>query len=339
MLDNYYVSRVLQALFTVFAVITITFSLIRLMPGGPIEYLRAQLISQASRSGEQVNYEKINARLEAMTNITPDEPLYIQYFDYMADILQGDLGQSIYHDAPVAEILGKALPWTILVTGSALILTFVIGITLGAVMAYLEGSRFDLTATGITIFLNSVPYFIAGLLMLFILGYQLEWFPTGGRYNPRLTPGLTPAFLSSVLMHAALPVFSFVITGIDPLGMRGNSISVLGEEFVRVARLRGLSSTHISIRYVAHNAILPFYTALLISIGFMLGGSVIMEQIFSYPGVGYYLFQSIGARDYPLMMGGFLMLTIAVVIGVLFADLTYGMIDPRAGQGENNESY
>jgi len=339
MIDNYYASRIFQALFTVWAVITLTFALIRLMPGGPLQYIRAQLISEASQSGERVDYSAINARLEAMVNIRPDEPMHVQYINYMADILRGDFGQSIYHNEPVAEILGQALPWTVLVSASALILTFVIGITLGAVMAYLEGSRFDMTATGLTIFLNSIPYFIAGLLMLFVLGYQLEYFPTGGRYDPSLTVGLTPKFLASVLMHAALPVLSFVITGIDPLGMRGNSISVLGEDFVRVARLRGLSSTHISLRYVAHNAILPFYTTLLISIGFMLGGSVIMEQIFSYPGVGFYLFQSIGSRDYPLMMGGFIMLTIAVVIGVLFADLTYGMIDPRAGQGANDESY
>lgn len=339
MLDNYYANRVFQALFTIFSAITITFGLIRLMPGGPLDYLRAQLISEASRSGGEVNYQAINERLEAMTGITPDAPIYVQYVDYVVDILHGNLGQSIFYDEPVVAILGRALPWTILVSASALILTFVIGVTLGAVMAYLEGSRFDMYTTSGTIFLNSIPYFIAGLLMLFVLGYQLQWFPTGGRYDSTLTPGLTLVFLASVLHHAALPILSFVITGIDPLGMRGNSISVLGEDFVRVARLRGLSSARISIRYVGHNAILPFYTTLLISIGFLLGGSVIMEQIFSYPGVGYYLFESIGSRDYPVMMGGFLMLTIAVVLGVLFADLTYGMIDPRAGQGANDESY
>ncbi|WP_317175983.1 ABC transporter permease [Halomontanus rarus] len=283
--------------------------------------------------------QQINARVESYTNVRPDAPLPEQYANYMTSVLTGDLGTSIWHNEPVSMIMAKAIPWTVFVSSVSLILTFVIGICLGAIMAYYEGSQFDVSSTILTTLLNAIPYYIAAIILLYFLGFQGGFFPTGGRFDPDTTPGLNLSFILSIIHYGALPIFSFVITGIDPLGMRGNSISVLGSDYVRVARLRGLSDMRISIRYVAHNAILPFYTGLLISIGGLIGGSVIMEQIFSYPGVGYYIFESISSRDYPLMMGGFLVLTVCVVIGVYIADLTYGKVDPRAGTGDQRESY
>lgn len=332
MFDNYYAQRTAQAMVTVLAVITITFGLIRLMPGGPVAYIRSQLVQQQSG---QVSMERVNALVEVYTNVNPDEPLYIQYTNYLLNILQGDFGVSMFYSAPVTDILVSAAPWTVFLMSISLVLTFSIGITLGAIMAYIEGSRFDVTSTVVSIFLNSIPYYVMAVILVYILGYQLNWFPTGGRVSSDVPAGLNLEFIASAFYHATLPILSLVVTGfgIQALSMRGNSVRVLGEDYIRVARLRGLAPHDIALRYVGRNAILPMYTGMMISIGFMFGGSVILEEIFAYPGIGYYMFRAISARDYPLMMGTFLLITIAVVIGIYVADLTYGKLDPRAGHG------
>ncbi|RQG94160.1 ABC transporter permease [Natrarchaeobius chitinivorans] len=337
MINSYYVQRTAQAIFTVFAVITITFVLIRQIPGGPTSYVRSQLAQQSG----SVDMEQINTLVEAYTNVRPDEPLYVQYFNYITSVAQGDLGTSMYYSTPVSEIMAAAVPWTVFVMSVSLVLTFGIGISLGALTAYVEGSRFDVGLTLISIFLNSIPYYVLAIILVYALGYQLDWFPIGGLVGGDVTVGLNLGFIASAIYHAALPIASFVVTGfgIQALTMRGNSIRVLGEDYIRVARLRGIPPSEIALQYVGRNAILPMYTGMMISIGFMFGGSIIMEEIFAYPGVGYYMFRAISASDYPLMMGAFLIITIAVVLGIFVADLTYGKIDPRAGQGGNRESY
>ena len=327
----YLLKRIGRGVLTVFEVVSLSFALTRLMPGGPLDALRAQLIKQNS----EMSMAEINQRLATYTNIEPDEPLYVQYFDYMVSIFQGDFGRSIWNDTPVMSILGDALPWTVLIMSLALLLMFGVGVALGALLAYREGSTFDVGGSVISLVLNSTPYYVAAILFVYILGYQLSWFPTGGRFGSGVQPGFSIPFAISVLYHAALPVLSLAITGFGgwALTMRGNSISILGKDYLRVARLRGLSERRIAFRYVGWNAILPMYTGLMISIGMAFGGSVILEQIFSYPGIGYYLVRAIDHRDYPLMMGGFILITIAVTIGVLIADLTYSRLDPRIESG------
>jgi peptide/nickel transport system permease protein len=334
---NYIVRRLGQSVLTVFVVVSASFGLIRLLPGGPLDYLRAQMLQQ----GGSMSSAEINRRIAAQTNIAVNEPIYVQYVDYMGSILTGDFGRSIWYEEPVASIIGPAIPWTVFLTASALFLAFTVGIALGALMAYREGSGFDVTSTGIGLFLNSTPSYVVALLFIAFLGYRLELFPTGGRYASEFTPGLNIPFLTSVLYHGALPILSMAIVGFGgwALSMRGNSIRVLGEDYLRVARLRGLSTRRIAFRYVARNAILPMYTGLMIAIGTVFGGAVIIENIFAYPGVGFYLIQAIGARDYPLMMGGFILITVAMVIGITIADLTYGWLDPRAKGGGTREAY
>lgn len=322
------VERIGQAILTVFIVVSFSFAMIRLLPGGPADYLKAQLIQQQSMSIQQ-----INEITQAYLNINPDEPIYVQYIDYLVAVAHGDLGKSVWYQKPVLSILANALPWTIFILSIAMVLTFSIGILLGALMAYNEGSRFDVISTIISIIVNSIPYYVAAIIFLYVLAYQWGWFPTGGRLPTGVEPSLSVSFILGALYHAALPILSLVITGFGgwALSMRGNSIRILGEDYLRVARLRGVPSNRIAFRYVGRNAILPMYTSFMISIGFLFGGAIILEQIFTYPGVGYYMLQAINARDYPLMMGGFLIITIAVVIGVFIADLTYGKLDPRAG--------
>ncbi|MFH5845019.1 ABC transporter permease [Haladaptatus sp. CMAA 1909] len=284
----------------------------------------------------------MNTLVQAYINIQPDKPIYLQYVDYLSALLHGNLGTSIWYGEPVVDIILSAVPWTIFIMTISLLLTFGLGTALGAIMAYAEGSRFDVSASTLSTFLNSIPFYVVAIVLVYILGYIYGIFPTGGRYDyDTVTPGLSIAFLGSVLYHAVLPIITMVITGFGgwALSMRGNSIQVLGEDYLRVARLRGLPSQQIALRYVGRNAVLPMYTSLMISIGFLLGGSVILEQIFQYQGMGFYLFRAIKTSDYPLMMGGFLIITIAVVVAIFIADLTYGFIDPRAGRGDSNESF
>lgn len=336
-MGNYYLQRTGQAILTFVAVLTLTFGMIRLLPGGPVDYLRAQLMS----SGQVVDPAVINRQVELYTNINPSEPIYVQYFNYVVDLLQGDMGQSIWYNQSVTSILADALPWTILVMSVSLILSFSMAIVLGAIMAYTEGSRFDISTSVGSIIISSIPYYVLGLVFLWILSYQWGIFPTGGRVNPNIPAGLNLAFIRSVLWHATLPIASFTLSvfGVRALAMRGNSIQILGNDYLRVARLRGLSERRIALRYIGRNALLPMYTSIMIAIGTIFGGSIILEQIFAYPGIGYFVFQSIGPRDYPLMMGGFLIITLGVVVGVYIADLTYGLVDPRAGTGGNRESF
>ncbi|WP_135366121.1 ABC transporter permease [Halosimplex halophilum] len=332
--NRYYAKRIGQSFVTVYAVVTLSFVLIRLMPGGPIDYLRAQYMRQ------NLNQEEIQQKIALYTNIETDAPMWEQYVEYMAALAQFDFGRSIFYAEPVAGLLGSAVPWTVLYMSISLCLMFAIGVSMGAFMAYREGSRFDTASTLLSIVANSVPYYIAAILLLYLLGFEWSVFPTAGRMNPQTSVGLNLPFVVGVLTHAALPVLSLVVTGFGgkAITMRGNAISELGEDYLRVARLRGLPERRIALRYVARNAILPMYTGIMISIGTMFGGSVILEKIFAYQGVGYYVFKSISSRDYPLMMGGFILITVAVVIGVLIADLTYGKLDPRAG-GESDEAY
>lgn len=334
---HWLIKRFGRAVLTIYATVTFTFVMIRLIPGGPLDYMRGQLRQQ----NPGMSSEAINAIVEARAQVNPDRGLLEQYVSYVSSVFQGDLGQSTWYGDPVSSILIDALPWTLFVMAIALFFTFGIGIGLGALMAYREGTWFDYTLSTTSILFNSIPYYVLAILFLFLLGFQWDLFPTGGRTSEGVQAGFSLDFLLDALLHATLPVLSFVLTrfGFQALAMRGNSINVLGENYLRGAEIRGLPNRHIAFQYVGRNAVLPLYTTLMISIGTMFGGTVILEQIFTYPGVGYYMFQAIDARDYPLMMGAFILITTAIVLAILFADLTYGLIDPRASEGETRETY
>ncbi|WP_276253073.1 ABC transporter permease [Halomontanus rarus] len=300
-----------------------------------MDYLRSQIRQQGG------NPENMDQLLEAYANINPSEPLWREYLNYMVSIHQGNFGESLFHSGTVGEILADAVPWTVFLMTISILSIYIIGITLGAVMAYYESGLFDNASSVIAIVSNSIPYYVVALVFLFFFGFDLGWFPTVGRANDMVDPGLTFSFLAGVLNHAFLPAISLVLTSFGgiALAMRGNSIRVLGEDYIRVAHLRGLGDKRVAIRYVGRNSILPLYTSFLISVGYLFGGSVVLETIFRYQGLGFYLFEAISTRDYPLMMGGFIMITVAVVIAMLIGDLTYGMLDPRAEQGGSHESY
>ncbi|GAB3672855.1 ABC transporter permease [Halopiger thermotolerans] len=330
---NWKIRRLGQAVFTVWAVMTLAFVLTRMMPGNPVDAFVARVGPQLD------NPQQAYELAETYMNINPQDPIHVAYWDYMISMLQGNMGQSMSQNASVASIMGEAIPWTLFVMSWAVAISFVAGISLGALMAYWEGSKFDTALTGYATVITSIPFYVLALLLLITFAYRLGWFPTSGRRPTGVEPGFNLPFMLGIIHHATLPVLSmFVASGAASLTMRANSVRVLGEDYLRVARLRGLADRTIAVRYVARNAILPMYTGLMISLGTMFGGSVVLEQIFSYRGMGYYMIQAVRARDYPLMMGAFTVITIAVVVALLIADLTYGKIDPRAG-GESRDAF
>ena len=332
---NYYVRRVWQAVFTLFVVIAITFVLYRLMPGGPVEHMQQQLVQEQLAAGGEVNMDQINRRIEIRTNIQPDDPLLVQFYDYMVNvIIHRDLGQSVtvQEGRPVLELLLAGLPWSIFVSVYGLLIGFTANIVLGAAMAYYEGSRFDSGSTVVAVILNSIPYYVGAVIMLAFLAFRWGVFPTGGRYPAGVEQSFNVEFMIGVLYHGFLPIMSTVLIGFGgtALSMRGNCIRVMGSNYLRVARLRGLSDGRIAIRYVGRNAILPLYTGFMIGLAGIFSSSIIMEQIFNYRGMGYYTLGALEGHDYPLLMGILILFSTITVIGVLIADLTYGLIDPRA---------
>jgi len=325
---DWFIGRTIQAFVTMIAIITFSFFLIRVIPGGPEDALRERLERQGYPP------EEIENRVELYLGFRPDKPLWQQYIDYVVQLANGNLGQSIRFQQSVAEILASAMPWTLFISINAMLFTFTVGISLGAIMAYYEGSRLDVGLTSYSTLMSSIPYYVTAILGLYILSYQMDIFPTGSRYPSGIEPTPTLGFMFGAVEHAALPILSMVLGGgLASLGMRGNAIRVLGEDFMRVAEIRGLPDRRISIRYVLHNAVLPMYTGLMLSIAFMFDGSVILERIFSYPGMGWYTLEAVIARDYPLMMGGLLIITFGIVVAMFIADMTYGFIDPRASVG------
>lgn len=323
------IRRLGQAVFTVWAVLTLSFALIRLMPGN----IMGAMITKLARQG--INPARARELVELRMTIDPDEPIPIAYVNYLSSTLQGDLGQSAFYARPVTAIIAEATPWTLFVLSWAVFISFFIGITIGALMAYWEGGKLDVGLTSYAVLMGSIPFYVLAILLLIFMSYRLGWFPSGGRQPIGVDPGFNLAYISGIVRHAALPIISMLVaSGVASLGMRGNSIRVLGEDYLRVARLRGLSDMTISTQYVARNAVLPMYTTLLISIGEMFGGSVVLEHVFQYRGLGWYMLSATHQRDFPLMMGGFMVITLAMVAALLLADLTYGYVDPRARRSQ-----
>jgi peptide/nickel transport system permease protein len=333
---NYTVRTLLPTLVTIWAVVTFVFFLIRLMPGNPVQVYMDYLINQ-----QNMNWEDAYVLAASQFRFDPDASVIEQYFVYAGQVLRGDLGESITSSGTkVLDQILRFLPWTLFAVGLGLLVSFVLGVVLGIIMAYYRSSFLDVGLSLFSSILSAVPNYIWGLAILIVFGVHLRWFPIGelrGTFDPRLTPGFTPEFLLSVLKHAFLPVLVYVsgALGTWTLTMRNSTISVLGEDYVNVARARGLSPSRIVTAYVGRNAALPMFTLLAISIGFIIGGSVIIEELFVYKGLGSFLFWSITQRDYTSMQGVFLVIIISVVLSNLMADLLYSRLDPRVRLGES----
>jgi peptide/nickel transport system permease protein len=334
---SYLLRKTLKALFTIWVVITLTFFLIRLLPGNPVELYTNELVVQFSMS-----YEEAQAQASALFNIDLDKPVYLQYFDYMGGLLAGDMGSSILSPGtPVTLIIAEHLPWTLFSVGLSLMISFMLGVLLGILMAYRRNSILDHTLTVLASVFSSIPNYLVGILILVWLGVQLKILPIAqmrGALSPGVQPNFSWAFLQDVFFHASLPIFTYILTTIGGwmLAMKSNTLSVLEEDYVTVARARGLKDSRITTAYVGRNASLPLFTTLAINIGFVVGGSILIEQIFQYEGIGLKLLESINRRDYTLMQGIFLIITISVVAANFLADILYSVIDPRIKLGRQD---
>lgn len=333
-LKSYFFRVILQGILTIFAVITFTFVLIRQMPGNPVEIKIDQLMTQ-----QAITYEEARNQAAGLFDFDPDAPLLQQYFTYMGKLFRGDLGQSIRAGGtPVSDQILRFLPWTLFSVGSGLLVSFTFGILLGTAMAYWRGSFFDNAFTAFASITYGIPDFVIALLVILVFGVQLELFNVGsirGSYGNDVTPGFNLPFLMSVLWHGFFPILTYVLASIGGwiLTMKSSTISTLGEDYITAAHARGLPQDRIVTTYVGRNAMLPLVTRLAISFGFIVGGSVIIETIFVYPGLGKLLFESIGGRDYTTMQGVFLVIAFAVVASNIVADLLYGLLDPRVRVG------
>jgi peptide/nickel transport system permease protein len=317
-------------------VVTLSFFLIRMMPGGPIDYLRQDIRQNPLKYGlsDNPSADQIRTVIRQYANVPPEKPVFEAYVDYLFRIVQGDFGNAILLEgnANVLMLILNRAPWTIFLSSIGLIYGVLFGIITGSLMAYYEGSKFDVGATVFMILDRSVPYYLVAIFLLYYLSFRWGWFPQGGRQDPNAPAGMNVEFIRGVLEHAALPAFSFMIVGIggNALGLRANAIRLLGANHLRVARLRGLSSYRIATSYLARNAILPMYTGIIIGLGGLLGGSIIMEEIFNYQGMGLLMLEAVQASDWPVMMGNLIITVALFVIGTLIADFTYSLVDPRA---------
>jgi peptide/nickel transport system permease protein len=321
------VKRLILAVVTIFAVVTLTFFMVRLMPGNAMSYLQAQLAQQGGLTTQQ-----IAAKVQEAYGVQPTGPLLQQYLGYVGNAFQLNLGTSIIDPGKsVLSVIAGALPWTLLVVGLALLISFVIGVIVGTLIAAFPQNLLAKIATGVVSFLAAVPNYVVALVLIYLIADRDHLLPASGPYALTTTPGVNFPFIGSVLQHAILPVLSYVIVafGSWALTMKGSVSTILGADYVRSGEAWGLSRWRVTRSYIGRNAMLPMVTNLGLSLGYMFGGSVFIETFFVYPGLGYYLIQSVNQRDYPVMMGCFILITVAVVAANLIVDLTYPLVDPR----------
>lgn len=323
---KYLLRKIALYAFIAWAAVTLNFLIPRLMPGDPVTLL-------IERTEGRISPEAMAAIAESY-GIT-DAPIVQQYWTYLQNLFAGDLGLSIgFHPTPVAEIVMGALPWTLGLVGITTIISFFVGTGLGVVLAWRRGSWTDHALPTLT-FLNAVPYFWMALILVLILAVTFGMFPYAGAYDRTLFPELTPAFVGSVIYHAALPALTIVIGSFAGwvLQMRNMTVTILGEDYVSMAEAKGLPRRMVLFGYAARNAVLPSVTGFALALGAVVGGSMLTEVIFNYPGLGYTLFKAVSAQDFPLMQGLFLMISLTVIVANLFADAAYVLLDPRTRQG------
>ncbi len=320
--------RVAFYAFTAWAAITINFFIPRMMKGDAVDAYMARSQGQLQPAAEKA--------LRALFGLDTSVPLWKQYLDYWNMLLHGDLGVSISTGmAPVSEAIGAALPWTLGLVGAATIISFVVGTVLGAVVGWRRGGRLD-ALIPVTTFFGTVPYFWLGLIFIAIFSTALGWFPAGHAYEVGVDPGWNADFISQVISHATLPIITIVIASIGGwlLGMRNMMLTVLDEDYITVAQAKGLPNRRVLWRYAARNAVLPQIQSFALALGFIVGGTIVMEMVFSYPGIGLLLLSATNAKDYALMQGIFLVLVMAVLIANILADIVYAILDPRTRQTE-----
>lgn len=322
---KYYFNKAMWAVVTLVIAVILNFILPRLMPGDPVSAIASRA---AKGMTDQTAIQKVYEDYVKTFGI--NQPLYIQFFQFVGNLFKGNLGVSfVYYPRTVSDILSKSVWWTICLQLPAIIVGWLLGNILGAVAAYMKGT-WDKGVLPAFLFLSNMPAFGMAILLQFFLGVQFKLFPTSLGYGYDLNPNMSLHFIGSVIYHYQLPFWSIVLITIggQAIGMRSMSIYELNADYVKYSRFLGIKDRKI-VRYVFRNAMLPQITGLALSLGTMVGGALVAEMIFSYPGLGTTLLTAITGRDYPLISGCTLIITVMVLIANFLVEIFYGLIDPR----------
>jgi peptide/nickel transport system permease protein len=323
---RYVLRKVVLFVITLWAAVTLVFILPRLMPGSPVD---AALGKLAAAGVPITNAER--QAIEIQLGV-PHSSLFVQYGEYLRNIATLRFGTSYsFPSQTVAQTIGTALPWTLALVGLSTILAFVIGTLLGVYAGWRRGRAADSSITVGAMFFGAFPPFWLGLLLLYWLAFKTTWFPIKGGFTPGTSPAWSLSFLGDAAWHSVLPALTLVVTTMSGwvFGMRNNMINVLGEDYVTFAEANGLRGRTVALLYAARNAMLPNITAFGLSLGAVVGGTVLVEGVFSYPGIGDLLFTAVVNHDYPLMQALLLVISLTMLVAIFIVDLLYVRIDPR----------
>jgi peptide/nickel transport system permease protein len=309
---------------TLWAAVTLNFLIPRLMPGNAA-------IAMMSRYKGHVNPQSLHA-LEIAFGVNQHQSLLSAYFTYLGNIARGHFGISLtFFPDTVAHQVLQALPWTLCLVGITTVLAFLLGTLIGLISGWRRGGMLDGALPPLFVITSAFPYFWLALLAIWLFAIKLGWFPESGGYEVTSTIGWNWTFANDVVVHSILPALTILVTAIGGwiLTMRNNMITVLAEDYVRMARAKGLKPWRIMWTYAGRNAILPNLVGFAMSLGFVVGGAILVEFVFNYPGVGWMFLQSVENQDYALMQALFLMITVTVLLAILAADVATALLDPR----------
>ena len=311
---RYILKRLLYAIPVFLGITFVIYTLINLAPGGPLSVLAA--------SGEMSLSD-----LEALKiSMGLDKPIVIRYFIWLGDLLHGDFGISYRTSQEVSLMISQRIMPSLMLTGTGILAAMLVGVPLGIISAYKPNSVWDHISTFISFIGASVPNFFLSLLLIYVLAVKLKWFPTSGMQSSGMSGNLL-----DLLHHLALPAF---VCGIQPIGnyikqTRSSVMEVLNEEYIKTARSKGLTNVVIVLKHAFRNALIPIVTTISLSIPFLIGGAVVTEQIFAWPGIGSLMITAITSRDYPVIMGVAVLICGVVLVANLILDLIYAVLDPR----------
>lgn len=321
-MGKFITSKLLQYLIVIFLMLTLNFLLPRLMPGNPLVFL----------AGEDVGFMSSAEKEAILDKHGLNDSIYKQYALYIKNIFTGDFGYSYQQKRPISELLKERLPWTMILTGLGLVLSTIIGVVFGAISAWRRGSRTDANLLTLFMFLSSMPSFWVGMILVSVFSAQLGWLPVFGAESAWSNLTGMDRFID-IVKHLILPLTTLILISVTStfMIMRYSMLNVLGEDYIMMAKAKGVKEKVIKYKHAMRNALLPVATVFMLSLGFTLGGATVIETVFAYPGVGRLMFESVLSRDYPLIQATFLIITFSVVIANFLADLIYPLLDPKVG--------
>jgi len=319
--------RILFYIGAVWASVTMNFFIPRLAPGNPVQLIMGNL----EKTGIKPTPDMLQS-LASSLGLNTSDPLWLQYVKYLGDLLHGNFGRSFANfPSPVVDILGQGILWTIGLGTIAVVIGFVLGCLIGMLTAWKRGTLLDSALSPALTFLYAIPPFWLALIVVYIFGFTLRWFPFANGYDIYGEIGWNWDFLSSVINHGFLPALTLVLSSLAGwmLVMRNSMVGVLSDDYVLMARAKGLTHRRILFTYAAHNAILPNIANFALALGFVVSGQVLTEIVFSYPGIGDTLYLAVTQRDYPMIQAAFLLIALGVLGANFLADLLYAVLDPR----------